>query len=69
MQVNNTYLYQVVARACSLSACSVKEAEASLHELEIQPGYCLNLLVSCTYIHSIFNRLQFHNNNSNNNQI
>lgn len=45
-QIPDNYLLETIQKACSLNAVSVKEAEVKIQELEIQPGYCVKLLVS-----------------------
>lgn len=44
-EVNNSYLLEVIYKACSQDPVSVKDAERKIQELEIQPGFCINLLV------------------------
>ena len=46
MQVNESFLYEVILKACNQNPIEVKQAELKIQELEKQPGYCLNLLVS-----------------------
>lgn len=41
----NNYLLDTIRKACNQNAAFVKEAEAQLQQLEIQTGYCYNLLV------------------------
>ena len=43
---NTNYLYDAICKACSQNPLLVKEAETQIHQLEIQPGYCYNLLVN-----------------------
>jgi hypothetical protein len=45
MQMENDILVDVIRNACSQEPSMVKQAEASLQNLEKQPGYCLKLLV------------------------
>jgi hypothetical protein len=41
----DNFLFETITKACSQDPSSVKEAELKIQQLEIQPGYCLNLLV------------------------
>lgn len=42
---NANYLFDTICKACSQNPTFVKEAESQIQQLEIQPGYCYNLLV------------------------
>lgn len=44
--MENNILLEIIQKACSQNPIEVKEAEAKIQELEIHPGYSLNLLVS-----------------------
>ena len=44
-QLSDSYLLQVIEKACSQIPANVKEAEAKIQELEIQHGYSVGLLV------------------------
>jgi len=41
----NSYLLETLCKACSQNPLIVKEAESQLQQMEIQSGYCYNLLV------------------------
>lgn len=47
MQMQNDILVDVIRKACSQEAGLVKHAESDLQKLEIQPGYCVKLMVRC----------------------
>lgn len=49
-QIDDNFLIETLRNACSLDSKCVKEAEAKIQDLEIQPGYSIKLLV----IHAIF---------------
>ena len=42
---NSNILLETICKACSQNPTFVKEAESQIQQLEIQPGYCFNLLV------------------------
>ena len=46
LQIGDPFLFQTICNACSQNPVVVKEAESKIQQLEVQPGYCLNLLVS-----------------------
>ena len=45
MMQDGNYLLQTITKACSQNPIDLKDAESKIHQLEIQPGYCVNLLV------------------------
>ena len=45
MQMQNDLLVDVIRKACSQDPQNVKNAEAELLKMEIQPGFCIKLLV------------------------
>lgn len=44
-QIDDSFLIETLRKACSFDPRFVKEAEAKIQELEIQPGYSIKLLV------------------------
>ena len=42
--MSDNILFDTLLKACSQNPSLVKEAEAKIQEIEIQPGYCINLL-------------------------
>jgi hypothetical protein len=52
---NNNILLETVCKACSQNPTFVKEAESQIQQLEIQPGYCFNLLVCLCYFFFFLN--------------
>jgi hypothetical protein len=46
LETKNEYLFQTLIKACSQNPIEIKNAELKIQELEIQPGYCINLFVS-----------------------
>jgi hypothetical protein len=46
LETKNEYLFQTLIKACSQNPIEIKDAELKIQELEIQPGYCINLFVS-----------------------
>ena len=45
-RMKNDYLLESLVNACSQIPLEIKNAELKIQELEIQPGYCINLFVS-----------------------
>lgn len=43
--MENDILIDAIQKACSQNPATVKQAELRIQELEIQPGFCLKLLV------------------------
>lgn len=48
MMQDGNYLLQTITKACSQNPIDLKDAESKIHQLEIQPGYCVNLLAIIT---------------------
>lgn len=45
MQMENDILIDAIQKACSQNPLLVKEAEAKIQALEVQPGFSLKLIV------------------------
>jgi len=44
--VDGNFLLEVITKATSQNPIYLKDAENTIHQLEVQPGYSVNLLVS-----------------------
>lgn len=44
-QQDDNFLLETITKACSQNPLDLKDAESKIHQLEVQPGYCVNLLV------------------------
>ncbi len=49
---DGNFLLETITKACSQNPMDLKDAENKIHQLEIQPGYCVNLLVILKYKYS-----------------
>ncbi len=46
MSNENSFLLDAICKACSQNPAEVKLAESKIQQIEIQPGYCINLFVT-----------------------
>ncbi len=51
--VDGNFLLQVITKATSQNPIFLKDAENTIHQLEVQPGYSVNLLVSLNELSTI----------------